>query len=313
MSLTICYVTSRKDCKFEWFAQSLWREAGGRFIDLQVIVVDFYAQVLPWHNWTAQDVQDRRDQFARMMQAPLVHVNPKPTVWSGPHRLTTQDYFAAANTRNTGIALASSDHIAFCDDLSVLKPGWLSAVRHAIAGNYICCGAYRKVVNLKVENGNIISFDDYKLGHDYRWLGGNDSKAMKCPPQWFCGCSLVAPMEAFLKINGYPESSDSLGYEDCITGQLISRHGYDFRYDRRMMTYESEPDHHFGYIMKREDPGESPNDMSHALLAMLASSNHSGNNYDLRELRQKVLAGEAFPVSKIPEHRWFDGKPLREL
>ena len=41
--------------------------------------------------------------------------------------------------------------IVYVDDLSVLMPGWWEQVKLAMAGNYVACGAFRKVNKLVVE------------------------------------------------------------------------------------------------------------------------------------------------------------------
>ena len=58
-------------------------------------------------------------------------VTPKPTPWQGPHRLTSRDYAAIANARNTALCLATYDYVAFLDDRAHLGPEWLAAERRA--------------------------------------------------------------------------------------------------------------------------------------------------------------------------------------
>lgn len=305
MNLTIAYFTARREPKVEWFFDSLQRETKGDYTGIEVVVVDF------WHAARARGWAGR----AR-------HVAPKPTVWQGSNRLTKADYFAASNARNTALCLAPDGWIAFVDDLSVLLPGWLAAVRAAMAEGYIACGAYRKVKDLVVRAGEVVSFTDHAAGWDHRWGAGREDKAVECPGGWMFGCSLAAPVEAFLQINGYPEACDGMGYEDAVCGAALARNGWPLRYDRRMLTYESEELHQQGPVMRREDPCRgNPNanprdDMSHAMLRMFSQARRFDNWFGaegLAGLRQRVLAGEGFPPMRIPEHRWFDAKPLREL
>lgn len=307
---TIAYVTCRKTPKIEWFFASLAYEAQGNYDDIRIIVVDFYAQT---HlAWTQQEVDSRKVLFRYWCQCPnYLHIPPKPTPWAGPHRLTKHDYFAAANTRNTAIAHCPDAYIAFVDDLSVLMPGWLKAAREAVENNRVVCGAFRKVKNIVF--GTKLMFDDYPAGHDPRWKSGDSDKAVPCAPQWFFGCSLVSPIEAFLVANGYPESADGMGYEDCVTGEIIARHGYPFFYDRRLLTYEDEVWHHVDKPMLRIDKGTSPNDKSHALLKMLAGAKESGNRYSLREMRNNVLNNLPFTMPVRETVDWFDGQPLSEM
>lgn len=316
--LTIAYMTSRRNPQINWFFDSLHRETGGNYAGIKVVVVDF---------WADEPGIESRLNITRCRHAMPVHVPPKPSVWQGKHRLTKADYFAAANARNTALCLAPDGWIAFVDDVSVLMPGWLNAVREAIAGNYIVCGAYRKVNKLVVENGNVVSFEDHPGGHDGRWWKGDDNCAVDCSmyPEWTYGCSLAAPVESLLNIGGYPELCDGAGFEDSPVGFMLANNHYapaGLRYDRRMFTLESEELHGQLPRFLREDPCKGdPNakprdDKSHALLRILKPrTSHPGffGDEGIRGLRQRILAGEPFPKVGIPEHEWFTGTPLRDL
>lgn len=311
MHLTIAYFTSRMVPKIEWFFDSLHRETGGDYSGIRVVVVDRLC--------------DEDGRHTAVFNAALsgkslpFHVPPKPTVWQGPHRLTREDWFAASNARNTAICLAPDGWIAFVDDLSVLLPGWLARVREAMNHpKRITCGAYRKVKELVVEDGNLVSFTDHPGGHDNRMAHVSGLGPHPCAGNWMYGCSLVAPVEAFLEINGYPEAlCDGMGFEDVIAGIMLEKKGYSFAYDPRMMTYESEELHHQLPVMKRSDYGVSPNDKSHAVLNAARNGPGWHPNYfgeeGIRGLRARVLAGEPFPVVQIPQHEWFTKTPLSEL
>lgn len=133
------------------------------------------------------------------------------------------------------------------------------------------------------------------------------------------GCSLAAPVEAILKANGWPAwDCAGMGYEDSIAGLMMGRNGYLFRYDPRMMTYESDELHGQGKPFRRDDPGVSPNDKSHKLLEIHASTTKCRNEFgegiaSLADLRQRILSGGQFPIPTTPTHEWFTGKPLPDL
>lgn len=301
--LTIAYMTNRKEPKIEWFFDSLHRELSGNYENIRVVLVDFEVA-----------------KYGRQLKSPheikdYIITSPKPTVWQGSFRLTKENYFAASNARNTAICLAPDGWICFVDDLSVLLPGWFNCVKEAMEKNYIVLGAYKKVKNLVVEDGEVKSFAEHPAGNDPRI--GNLACAIPCQPNWLFGCSLAAPVEAFLQINGWPEAAcDGMGYEDCVTGIVLSKRGYEFRYDRRMMTYESEEHHYLEKPFIRSDPGVSPNDKSHAMLKMLENAKWFDNDFGmptLRDLRAHVLNGGQFPVRLNPQHEWFTKKPLSEL
>lgn len=304
--LTICYCTSRKDPKLEWFLDSLDLYCVSCVKDVNLVVVDFHCPKL-----THQKTPRGKD-FTR--------VPPKPTVWQGPGRLTNRDFFAPANARNTGLCLAPDGWIAFVDDLSVLMPGWLDRVRDAIAGNYVVCGRYQKVKNLVVKKGEVVSYDPFDGGLDARmaWMTGKGERDTPriTGGEWLFGCSLAAPVEAMLSIGGFPEIADGLGGEDYMAGIALERQGYTIKYDPRMMTLESEEHHYSEPPMVRYDKGKSPNDKSHAALKMVHNGMKYFENYHpggMRALRQHILSGGEFPPCSIPDRDWWDGMLLSEM
>jgi glycosyltransferase involved in cell wall biosynthesis len=310
--LTIAYFTSRKEPRLDWFFNSLHRETGGEYLGIDIVVVDHWFRQ---REYNVYDLWPYNDGWGS-----LRWVAPKPTVWQGERRLTQTDWFAASNARNTAICLAPDGWIAFVDDVSVLTPGWLSRVREAMQHpRRITCGAYRKVLNLQVSHdANTITFDDFPAGHDNRMAHVQGDGPHPCAGNWMYGCSLVAPVEAFLQINGYPEAwCDGMGFEDCIAGIMLEKKGYSFVYDPRMLTLESEELHHQKPVMVRSDYGVSPNDKSHAVLNAAQQGDGWHPNYfgeeGLRGLRQRILAGEPFPIVQVPEHEFFTATPLSQL
>lgn len=304
-------MTSRKNPRIEWFFDSLHTQCGGDYSWFTVLVVDFWAED-----------EGRKVEFASKFRGPqekLKHVTPKPTVWQGKHRLTSKDYFAAANARNTAICLAPDGYICFVDDLSVLMPGWFAAVREATTRDAVTLGCYKKVKELVVEAGTgvVTHYVESGPGNDHRVpLVAGKPTPCGCSSLWHYGCSLVAPIEAYLRVGGFNENCDGMGYEDGVTGLAMGRHGVSFVIDTRMMTWESECLHSVGKPMVRMDKGVSPNDKSHAMMDRFRDARYFENYFGgegIRGVRARVLGGEPFPVTQIPEHDWFDGQPLREM
>lgn len=312
--LTIAYTTSRKEPQFEWVFSSLRRQLADE-TDYRIVVVDFWKDTRG-----GLMIEHGSLGFTAATKFPpdrIIHVTPKPTVWQGEHRLTKEDWFAQCNARNTALCLAAGSHIAFIDDLSVLLPGWMQCVHEAIAGNYVMCGSYQKVKNLVVEDGLVTSFDPFPSGQDHRINLAPKDKPSPCYGNWCYGCSNVMPVEALLSVGGYCEAlCDGMGYEDTTCGRMLENAGYALKFDPRAITYESEELHSQLPVMRREDFGTPPNDKSHALVRMASQMKFHPNYFGeegLRGLRKRVLAGEPFPVMKIPEHDWFTGKLLSEL
>jgi len=300
MHLSICYCTSRKDPKIEWFLDSLRHECRENYEGIKIVVVTLHQETF----WVDGDIPPH-----------FVSLSPKPNVFQGQYRLTKEDWFAAANARNTALCLAPDGYIAFVDDLSVLLPGWLDRVKAAMEGGYIVCGSYQKVKDLVVENGEIKSFTNYPQGHDSRARFAT-SDLHPCTGGWLFGCSCAMPVEALLTIGGWTEIADGLGSEDYLTGLTLQNAGFKFFYDRKMMTYESEELHHAEPCLGRTDKGKSPDDKSHRALNIVLSGQKFFDNYyagGIRAERERVLRGEPFIVRNNPQHDWYDGQPISEM
>ncbi len=322
--ITIAYITARKEPQFQWFADSLHRETGGDYTGIRVLMIDFYAQAhKEGDGWQQADATARSWKMAEAIhlnRCPLFTYSPPIWgVWQGPHRLTKENWFAKADYLNAAVCLTETTHLACIDDLSVLMPGWLAAVREAAEYPGITCGAYRKVRALEVKDGAVESFRDFMPGMDSRWKRGSDTRAVPCDPGMMYGCSFVVPIEAALAVNGWPHYSNGMGYEDCVTGVVMAKHGFPFRYDRRMLTYESDEHHFVGKQMRRDDPGRSPHDKSHVLKQMGAELRTLPNDWPcaggLREVRALVLSDSkrALPLLTEPKIEPFSRRPLAEL
>ena len=308
-TLTICYQTCRREPHFEWFMDSLSNQLEDlkEPLDVCLVVVDFYAS-------------ERLDKPLECHLSNVITVEPKPCVWQGEHRLTKEHWFAASNSRNTGLCLAKDGYIAYVDDLSVLCPGWLLNVRQSMNWNGVTLGAYRKVRNLVVENGNIISYDKtWPGGRDSRWNYGNDSGSVPANGDMLFGCSLVGPVEAFLSVGGWPELCDGLSFEDVIMGQAMENKGVRFMYNRNMLTFESDEHHGIEPAFRRDSFEKHPNDATdkgHAVLNMAKGGVKYFDNYyegGIRRMREEVLSGKPFPIVQIPDRDWHTGRLLKDL
>ena len=212
-------------------------------------------------------------------------------------------------------------YIAWVDDLSVLTTNWYSRVLAATTRNAITLGSYRKVYNLEVENGIIRSHVDNPIGHDARRGHVRDlTKLTECDPRWLFGCSLVAPVETMLDLNGWPEQlCAGTGYEDCVMALVVRNARIKTYFDPVMMTIESEEGHHIDEPFKRWDPCKGDptakvrDDKSHAMLAKAATWKEVDNGYSIRDLRNRVLSGGDFPIPTNPTTEWFTGIPLQDL
>lgn len=301
--LELAYITSRKNSRFEeWFLPSLRRQIDWSSETPRIIKIDRYAEA----------------QHTVSIEGFEVSVHPpKPSVWSGPHRLTKEDWFSASSYRNSALCLCRSSHIAYIDDLTVLGPRWWQTAMEAEQlDDTITCGLYQKVRNLVVEDGVPTSYEQPASGIDNRMQIARDEEG-PCKGEWLYGCSLVAPVEALLSVDGFPSAiCDGLGFEDCLMGIVLENAGYKFRFNKRLFTLESEEAHFEEPAMKRSDYGTSPDDKSHRALNIARQSKTFDNGFGpggIRALRERVLAGEPFPVKGTPAHEWYTGTPLQDL
>lgn len=316
--LTIGYLTSRKNPMIEFFLRSLRREIHGDVNGIQLIVVDFHMNDDP-------DDISRRDWLKNLIKEEglegieLVHVAPKPTVWQGRHRKTKNHHFAPCNARNTIFALAKHDYVACVDDLSALVPGWLDNVLHGKVHGYVSLGAYRKVFELNVDKEGHITYRENPSGIDSRWGRGSATGIVAAEGSWLFGCSFALPLEAALKINGFDERCDGTGLEDVEFGCRLERAGMKIFYNRNVGTVESEEGHGWEgnqKFIRESKPTKYGMNSDWYILNRLIRGNKTwteGNDFNLRELRNKVLSGEAFPIPEQPTLDWRNDQPLSEI
>lgn len=299
-SLTICYVTARPEPRFDWFFQSLLKQNREQVEQVYIIIVDFFA-----------DDPERRMQVQRLcpdfLLPRVVHTLPKPNVWQGKHRKTVGHWWAKSAYLNTAICLAKTEWIACLDDRSVIMPGYFGAINRAMAGGYAVCGRYQKRTGVTVEDG-YIKHGGIVVGEDPRYLGNN--QAREVPGSFWFGCNNALPVEDALKVNGYDETCDSLGLEDCIFGGMLERQGFAIHYDPAMFMVEDRTPEFYESAVGRTDKGVSPKDKSHSLVALTKERTTATHHWNLREIRARVQSGQAFPIPEEPTVDWWDSRPL---
>lgn len=322
MSLTVAYITNRRDCHIEWFLDSLRREFPDELPN--IIVIDFFFDQrhfeecradIPnaWQTIHAMAHRSQVDQTGKVKWSTV-----KPNVWCGAHRLTKENWFAASNFRSTAFCLCDTQWLAYVDDVSVIVPGWGDAVREAMAANRITCGTYQKVRNLVVENGEIKSFTEFPEGMDARPPYAKGVNPFVHSGEWLFGCSVLMPTQVLVEAGGWPEFVDGMGGEDYLLGKLLDNRGHTVYFDQRMKTLESDEHHFIEKPWIRSDYGVSPRDKSHKALELVNNGmKYFVNDYcgpgGIPELRRRVLAGEPFPIVQHPRHCWYTGTPLSEL
>lgn len=306
-SLTVCYITCRKNHQFEWFMESLCSQIrdGDEVHVIQVNEHQGVSETLP----PPKVVSPPKWSAVKSIR----YVCPKPSVWRGKYRLTKEPWWAISNAKNTGICLCETEWYATVDDRSVLVPTWLEAVKLAMQNNYVVAGAYEKVHNLKVENGVILSYDKPGDGMDFRYPKNGRLHPQMIGGNSFYGCTGALPMEWCLEVNGFDETCDSLGLEDCLFGSMLDNLGKPFFYDPRMKLVEDRTPSELEPPPLRTDKGVSPNDRSHMLKRNLENLKRASHEWDLRTIREKVLKGGEFPIPSGPIVDYFDGERLQDM
>lgn len=329
--LSIIYITFRENCMFEWFIEPLKKsiaENGFNF-PIQIIVVDGFLYECP-------DKTARREYFSQKVgNLELTHVSPKPTRWQGEFKLTQENYFAAANTRNSGACYAKHGFIAFVDDLGIIKSTWLPAVVNAMRRNEIHCGAYTKVKNI-VYDLSSCSYNggDENGGRDHR-LSVYNQDISPCPGGHVYGSSFCLPKNVYFELNGQNEMYDGCsGGEDYDFGIRLQKTGHKIFYNKQMFINES--DYTFGSDSSRRciradpetsnhnfvnalreyrltDTAPARRDLSHFMLSYCYSGPNKVNpEFSLANYNMLILQGNTDPFLKpvAGQIHFFTKKPI---
>ena len=288
MKLTVVYITGRNEPHLDWMVEDLRRQVlSGDEIDL--VVVDTFER-------SPIDLGIGPRLFRNVVMS-----RPKPTIWQGPHRVTSVDWWANSNARNTGIVLCKTDYVAFLDDRCHLGPNWLSAVRRGEQERTsVIVGGYEKH-----ENGRITV--------DHRVQQCPAGK-VSCGGGWLYGCTFALPLEWCLEANGFEEGCDGLSGEDYIFGFMLENNGHRIDFDPSLfVSLERSSTHGNTYV--RIDKGVSPNDKSHAALARFRGRKRTEFTPDLRAMRAQLARGGAFPAPdpNIEYRDWYDGSLINDV
>lgn len=312
MTLTIAYITARKQPRFRWFCDSLCREVERSDHDFpEVLFVDLQLDYVP----RPRTIELEKAVAGRFEYS---HVPPKPSSWQGTHRLTKRDYFCAANARNTALILGTTANIAFVDDKSILMPGWLECVLQACRNGEVLLGAYMIVNDMEVQDGELINWSTFEV--DSRWNIAEHAHKVPISGNSLYGCTFCLPVSSAVSVNGFDEYCDGHGAEDYDFGIRLSRCGCRIFYDRSMMVLIQKEsgtsgtgDRSLPGRRKKHDDGQCTD---HYLLNRLLGDSSRTTTLagwcDIREQRQRVQAG--LPIEHdLPDKDWVDGQPLAEL
>ena len=320
--ISLIYLTNRIDCKFHWAFDSFFNQYDNSIV-VEWIIVDFYKS----------NSEKRSEYFFDHISDKFnfKHINPKPCSIQGKYKITKDEWFAAANARNTGICYADGSYAVFIDDLSILGPKWWEAVKRGFQSSQVIAGCYAKIKGLDVGNGVRISGEDTDGGLDARLKQSRTSRYVSGTELF--GCSFGIPVDTYLSINGMDEALNGLGMEDCVFGIQLQKAGHKIWFDVDMYSEENDEMHGNGLIFKREDKlltqeqyeaarqrlgctkyyhQGGRTDSSHLFLDMVYSQEKPwtfGNNFNLSELKKT----KEFTLPTGNELHWVDLTLIKDM
>lgn len=333
MKITIAYLTGRAEPHVEWLIDALERQA--RPGDQITLVIVDHAMTHQRCRCAICEARTTASIGYRQVECitGLVHTPPKPTPWSGTHRITSRDWWSKSSSANTAIVMAPLDteYIVFIDDRCRPGPNYLATVRQGFAERRsVLAGSYQR---LETRGDGTIVVPDHRasvcpggtLGHtNGRWASG-------CGGNWCYGCSIALPFEWVLQVNGFEEGCDSLTGEDYIFGLMLANAGHRIDFAPELFVSLDRTTHNSGVRngggaftsasgkggFAATDKGVSPNDKSHAALARFGRRSRTEFTPDLRELRARWhtlnLGAAAWPMPDPEMRDWFDGQRVVEM
>ncbi len=282
---TLVVTTARAEPRLDWLIDGLEAQATPSD-EVELIVVDTRGR-------PAEAIGYR--PIAPIIR--LIETCPKPTPWQGSQRVTTRDFWAASNARNTGIVLASQDYIVFLDDRCRLGTAWLARVRQGVARpDSVLAGAYDQI-------------DDPPIW-DHRIRVAPRGRR-NCQGGWLYGGNFALPLAWLLEVNGLEEGMDGLAGEDCVLGRMLKNRGRRIDFSTEMYLQKERPaGTHHGLTGRRTIDDTT---RAQAALARFGRRTRTEFTPDLTELRANLARGERFPDvdPDAPHLDWYDGQPIR--
>lgn len=309
--ITVCTTTLRKDPRFKETADSLFAAIKPP-IEWEWLVVDGYLWYDPHRKALLEDAVERRFPFR--------HVEPKPSLWQGPHRITSKDYWDACSARNTAFITARHPYVVFIDDCMEVEMDWffqiLRGINSAYAGTYISVDKDKKPIP-----------------------GSEDHRPSMCPEAqyvaggWLYGMNMGVPLAEALKVDGYDEMySGQGGVEDCDFGVRLERAGCKVLWNPDSVVRQLTETHEAicGYGGQSTFVGKaSPSKPKERVLKN--GQTRFANEYlierlfddpkrslpllvrGLYGLREMYWRGEPLPIPKGPRIDWRDGQKLEDM
>lgn len=216
--ISIVTPTGRKDPRFTEMADALAVSIERARREIPELLVEWI--VVDMQLWY---IQDRREQLASAVHGrfPTQHVEPKPCVWQGPHRLTRRDRWAKANALNTGFLYVNHPHVACIDDCTLVDEDWLIGHCQAAELRIAAAGPYRYLrPGAVVKSGRVVEGEVTSNDHRLRDM----PEPGVCPGSWLYGGNFSVPLHVILQCNGLDEMMDgAAGLEDCEFGIRVGR------------------------------------------------------------------------------------------
>jgi len=238
MTISIIYATCRTNPKFEWFFDSLKVQCDYYKFDLktlvEIVIVDY--------NYHYEENIDKLEKYYSNIinhTCDYKIVAPKPTPWQGNHKVNSILFSSAANARNTGFIYSKNDYLWFVDDESVLEKDFIYHFLNVPYKQRLNVAfAYIKLLDIKVDNGNIIHMSEpMNNGIDCRLKLYDNNKLHEIEGGNVFGY-FACNREAFIKVNGYDEITSGVGGEDYDLGIRLKNSGEKIYYYPKCLFYE---------------------------------------------------------------------------